>query len=850
MSDRRRGVWQLCRLLQVFLALHLLNAALPAVAGDQPVRPNRTEDAETIFELEIRPVLAGTCFKCHGDKKASHGLRTDSRESLLRGGESGPAITPGKPEKSLLIQAIRYSHADIRMPPDKRLPDRVVAEFERWIRLGAPWPSSLANKAFRSESHWAFEAVRKVSAPADDSGWAENPIDRFIAAKWREQGVRPARPAEPAALLRRVYFDLVGLPPSPEEMSAFLCDSSPDAWARVVERLLASPRYGERWGRHWLDVARYADTAGDNADYPIPEARFYRDYVIDSFNADKPYDRFVQEQLAGDLLAKQAPRDKYAESVIATGFLALSRRYATGPYELWPLTLEDTIETTGRAFLGLTLRCARCHDHKYDPITQKDYYALYGIFASTQFPWAGAEELQSKQMNREYFVPLLPPDEAAPLLRAHERERRRLEGEIERATKDKNQKEVARLRGCLRKLLKPGLAVDLPGAYAVQEGTPVDSYVHLRGDEQQRGPTVTRDVPEFLRRHPNASPLSPPGREDGGEGRVSSTSPLTPALSPKGRGSGFATDPPEGRRSSGLDIPPGASGRLQLAEWLTRADNPLTARVIVNRIWQHHFGKGIVTTPSNFGVRGEAPTHPELLDWLTERFIESGWSIKSMHRLILSSKTYRLASDFDEDNAARDPSNRWYWRFDRQRLDAEPIRDALLAVSGNLDLGRPPPHPFPPIDHWAWTQHQPFKECYPSNHRSVYLMTQRLQRHPFLALFDGADTNTSTEARRQSTVPLQALFFMNNPFLQRQAQDFARRLIASPGDVRRRIELAHALAWSRTASVSEQDAGAQYLRNYMKDLSRSGTPNKEVELEAWTSYARVLLSANEFVYVD
>ena len=289
---------------------------------------------------------------------------------------------------------------------------------------------------------------------------------------------------------------------------------------------------------------------------------------------------------------------------------------------------------------------------------------------------------------------------------------------------------------------------------------------------------------------------------------------------------------------------------MQLAQWLTRADNPLTARVIVNRIWQHHFGKGIVTTPSNFGVRGEAPTHPELLDWLTERFIESGWSIKSIHRLILSSKTYRLASAYDEDNAARDPPNRWYWRFDRQRLDAESIRDALLAVSGNLDLGRAPPHPFPPIDRWAWTQHQPFKECYPSNHRSVYLMTQRLQRHPFLALFDGADTNTSTEERRQSTVPLQALFFMNNPLVQQQAEDFARRMIASSGDIRRRIQLAHELAWSRAPLASEQDMGTRYLHNYMEELSRAGTPNKESELEAWTSYARLLLSANEFVYVD
>jgi Protein of unknown function (DUF1553)/Protein of unknown function (DUF1549)/Planctomycete cytochrome C len=877
MRNLRRGIEPICRLPFFFLAIFLFAGADPAnVVADEPASFKHLGDAETFFELKIRPVLAGVCFKCHGDRKASQGLRTDSRDALLHGGDSGPAIVPGHPEESLLIQAIGYAHADIHMPPDKRLPEPVVAEFNYWIKQGAPWPTSTTRNLFQSQRHWAFEPVRKVEPPADPSGWADNPIDRFISAKWRELGLRPVRPAEPAALFRRVYFDLIGLPPSPEQMNAFRCDPSAEPWGRVVECLLASPRYGERWGRHWLDVARYADTAGDNADYPVPEARLYRDYVIASFNGDKRYDDFVQEQLAGDLLARDGPRERYAERVIATGFLALSRRYATGPYELWPLTLEDTIETTGRAFLGLTLRCARCHDHKFDPVTQKDYYALYGIFASTQFPWAGAEELQSKQMNRQHFVPLLPPNEGAPRLEAHKREIDRLDQEIERATKNKDQKELQRLNKRRRNLLKPGLPADLPGAYAVQEGAPVDAYVHLRGDEGQHGPTATRDVPEFL-------------RHMGHRGQVWGASPLTPTLSPKGRGSAFgplslgrrsafaphsppgkgtAFTPhsPPGRGDGGegrvpephnaasddhhLKIPPGASGRLQLAHWLTRTDNPLTARVIVNRIWQHHFGKGLVTTPSNFGVRGEAPTHPELLDWMTARFIESGWSIKSMHRLILSSKTYQLASVHDEHNAAKDPSNRWYWRFDRQRLDAESIRDALLAAGGNLELGTPPPHPFPPIHEWAWTQHQPFKEIYPSSHRSVYLMTQRFQRHPFLALFDGADTNTSTEERRQSTVPLQALFFLNNAFVAQQAEGFARRLIASSADARRRIELAHELAWCRSALPSEQKIGARYVRDCKDALSRTGVSAEQSELAAWTSYARVLLSANEFVYID
>jgi hypothetical protein len=858
-----------------FLTIFLFAVADTAgLMADESASFKPVGGAETFFELKIRPVLAGVCFKCHGDRKAGHGLRTDSRDALLRGGDSGPAIVPGHPELSLLNQAISYAHADIHMPPDKRLPEPVVAEFSQWIKQGAPWPTSKTRHLFPSQRHWAFEPVRNVEPPVDPSGWADNPIDRFVSAKWRALDLWPVRPAEPAALLRRVHFDLIGLPPSPEEMEAFRSDPSAEAWSKVVERLLASPRYGERWGRHWLDIARYADTAGDNADYPIPEARLYRDYVIASFNADKRYDDFVQEQLAGDLLAKDGPREKYAERVIATGFLALSRRYATGPYELWPLTMEDTIETTGRAFLGLTLRCARCHDHKFDPITQKDYYALYGIFASTQFPWAGAEELQSKQMNRQHFVPLLPPDEAAPRLRACQEAISRLDQEIKRATEKKDQKELQQLSKRRRNLLKPGLPADLPGAYAVRDGAPVDAYVHLKGDEQQHGPTATRDAPEFLRRvgdqgrdfadSPLTLSLSPKGRgsinsplaPEGGEGsgmrgQPSGASSLPSNFSPMGRGSTFA---PESRKpptdDHHLQIPPGASGRLQLAQWLTRADNPLTARVIVNRIWQHHFGKGLVFTPSNFGVRGERPTHPELLDWLTARFIESGWSIKSIHRLILSSKTYQLASIDEERSRAKDPSNRWYWHFDRQRLDAECLRDALLAVGGHLDLGRPRPHPFPPIQEWAWTQHQPFKEVYPSSHRSIYLMTQRFQRHPFLALFDGPDTNTSIEERRQSTVPLQTLFFLNNAFVAEQAAGFARRLIGSSTDARRRIELAHELAWSRPALPSEQKMSARYLRECMDALSRAGVSAQQSELEVWTSYARVLLSANEFVYVD
>jgi hypothetical protein len=547
-----------------------------------------------------------------------------------------------------------------------------------------------------------------------------------------------------------------------------------------------------------MDVVHYADTAGDNADYPIPEARLYRDYIIDSFNADKPYDQFVREQLAGDVLARQGPREKFAEQVIATGFLALTRRYATAPYELWHLSLEDTIATTGSAFLGLTLRCARCHDHKFDPVTTEDYYRLYGIFASTTFPFAGAEEFASMAKYRQHFVPLVPPAEAVPLESAYQQKIQQLKADMQKAPKER----ANQLRRDLQTLERPGLPPDLPVAYAVTEGKPTDVPMQLRGDPNNPGPIVQRGVPRFL-----------PGDR--------------PAV-----------------------VPPDASGRLQLAQWLTRPDHPLTARVLVNRLWQHHFGKGLVATPSNFGLRGEPPTHPELLDWLADQFVKSGWSIKRMHRLIVLSKTYQLASRTDTGNAARDPDNRWLWCQDRRRMDAEAIRDALLTLSGNLDLRRPGAHPFPPMAQWGWTQHNPFKDVYPSNHRSVYLMTQRLQRHPYLGLFDGPDTNHSIDQRASSTVPLQALYLMNNPFPRAQAEGLARRLIAGSPDHRRRVERAAELAWGRPPGSAEVEKALAYVQRYQQELAKTGVAPERLELEAWSSYARVVLTANEFVYVD
>ncbi len=697
--------------------------------------------SETFFETKIRPTLAGTCFPCHGGKKTSAGLRVDTRAALLQGGESGAALVPGDPDASLLIRAVRHAGGDLNMPPGRALSAAEVADLTAWVRAGAPWPSTArAASGFDARRHWAFEPLRPVDPPDDSSGSANGPIDRFIAAGWKAAGLHPVAPADRRTLIRRVTFDLIGLPPTPAETARFLADDAPDAYEKLVDRLLASPHYGERWGRHWLDVARYADTAGDNADYPVPELALYRNYVIDAFNADKPYNEFVREQLAGDLSAADGPVERYAERIAATGFLALSRRYATAPYELWHLTLEDTIDTTGRAFLGMTLRCARCHDHKFDPVPQSDYYALYGVFASTAFPYAGSEEFQSMNRPRAGFVPLVPPAVAGPKLAAYAASIQRLEERIkaEEATlksADAGQLPSRRmtvdaLKSELVNLKRSESPPDLPVAYAVIEGKAADVPLQRKGDPGQPGPIIPRGAPRFL----EASGQRPPV------------------------------------------VPAGASGRRELAEWITRPDHPLTARVFVNRVWQHHFGRGIVATPSNFGLRGEPPTHPELLDWLAFRFVADGWSIKSLHRLIVTSKTYQLASDHDPMNMSHDPANRFLWRAERRRLDAEALRDALLAVRGDLDTTRAGTHPFPPIAQWHWTQHNAFKESYVTSRRTVYMMTQRLQKNPYLALFDGPDTNASTEVRTQATIPLQALYLLNNPFVTACAEKFAARL--------------------------------------------------------------------------
>jgi hypothetical protein len=771
-----------------------------------------SSEQEAFFEARIRPVLLDACASCHGDAKAEGHLSIHSREAILHGGDGGPAMIAGNPAQSFLLRVLRKASDPSKDDRKHRVTPYVIGDFESWIRAGAIWPSPAAPRNTDASAHWAFRPVVRIEPP--ESSWSEHPIDRFIAAKLREQGLKPVALADGRTLCRRIYFDLTGLPPTPEELDAFLRDASEGGYARLIDRLLASPRYGERWAQHWMDVARYSDTAGDNADYPVPEARLYRDYLIDSFNADKPYDQFVREQLAGDILARQGPAERFAERVIATGFIALSRRYATAPFELMHLTIEDTIETTGRAFMGMTLRCARCHDHKYDPVTKEDYYAIYGFFSGTRYPYAGSEEFESKKFPRSGFIPLVTPDEAGPKLAERERQLEKLRADIkqleaarERQKGESNEvkqldAQLQPVRAAYDRLHKFGAPPDLPVAYAVSDDKPVDEAIHLRGEPDQRGPVIRRRAPAFL--------------------------------------AGGAP----------MEIPSGTSGRLQFAEWLTRPENPLTARVMVNRIWQWHFGSGIAGTPSNLGLRGDPPTHPELLDYLAAWFVEHGWSVKALHRFILASKTARLASANEETNAAKDPANKLHWRFDRRRLDAEAIRDAMLAAAGHLDLTRPGPHPFPKFEDWHWTQHNHFKAVYDSNHRGVYLMRQRLQRHPYLALFDAPDANVSTDVRTAATIPLQALYLMNNEFVRQQAAGLARRSLAASGDSTDRIRFAVERAWSRPPDPDEIQRGQDFLARCGREAAGTAASASERELEVWTGYARALLTANEFFFVD
>lgn len=759
--------------LAVWLGSSLLIPA-PLVVGAE-AKPDlaRVE----FFESKVRPLLVAQCQGCHGPERQKAGLRLDSRAAALRGGDSGPAIQPGNPQASRIIEAVRYD-GDVRMPPKRRLAEAEIEVLRRWIKAGAEWPDSSAETrpaatagvptiSAADRAFWSFQPIRDPAPPAvKNAAWPRSDVDRFVLAMLEQQGLSPVRQADKRALIRRATFDLIGLPPEPEEVDAFLADDSPEAFARVVDQLLASPHYGERWGRHWLDVARYGEDQAHTFQARLyPYGYRYRDWVVAAFNSDMPYDRFVMAQIAGDLL-EGSDRDA---RVAATGYFALGPVYYGGAvFDEY----DDRVDTLCRGFLGLTVACARCHDHKFDPIPQQDYYALAGIFASTgykEYPQAPADVVARY-------------DEAQKQIKAKTTELDKLKKAVNGA---KTGVETAKAKDAVKQAqveldaLKKSAPSRYPVIHGLTEGTSISNMrIHLRGNPKNLGPEAPR---RFL------SVLS-------ADGAV-----------PFARG----------------------SGRLELAWAIASPRNPLTGRVLVNRIWAQHFGRGLVATPSNFGTLGERPSHPDLLDYLASRFIASGGSIKTLHRTIMLTATYQLAAASDAHNAEVDADNVWLWRANRRRLEVEAWRDAMLTVSGQLDhrIGGPS------IDLRAADNRR----------RTVYASVSRHNLDGLLRLFDFPDPNITSARRTVTTVPLQQLFVLNSPFLEQQASVLAQRLSGgTDADNLARIQRAYQLLYGRPAREAEVALGVKYLAGE----NPAGMPSR------WERYTQALLASNEFLYVD
>lgn len=874
-------------LLFVGSCLLCLQLSTRPVSAQQP-----SPEGVEFFEKKIRPVLESNCYMCHSahSKRLQGGLLLDSREGTLKGGNSGqPAIRPGDPDSSLLIRAIHYGDSKLQMPPAGQLPPAQVKDFEAWVKMGAPDPreqnaSALSWQPYdlnEARKFWSFQPVKNPPLPeVDNKAWLRSPIDRFILARLESKGLKPVGGADKRTLIRRATFDLTGLPPTPDEIDAFLNDTSAKAFEKVIDRLLASPHYGERWGRHWLDVVRYADTAGCNSDFPISAAYKYRNYVVKSFNQDKPYDRFIREQIAGDLLPARSEAEKY-ESIIATGYLATSRRFGSRTKE-FDLTIDDTIDNLGKTFLGLSVSCARCHNHKFDPIPTKDYYALYGIFNSSRYAFPGTEiyphpadmvALTSGKEAEGFYkwqTELAALDDRKEYLTAEGGAAAR-----NKAAKEKQLKEAAQhapaAQGKSPDKQPDNQPKNQTGSAGQNTSPDGEQKKELHPPGEMRPADYDRDAVNWSKASKSTRmPEQVLAEAEEVKSRIAELGEHTPKVEKayavveglpanarihrKGDPKDLGEEVPRGFLTilGEQQLPPDhkGSGRDSLANWIADPNNPLTARVMVNRIWQYHFGKGIVPTPNDFGSRGAAPTHPELLDYLAAQFIKGGWSLKSMHRMIMLSHAYQLSAADDPRNAGVDANNDLLWRFNRRRLSAEEIRDAMLAVSGLLDGTMGEAHPFPPESEWRYTQHEQFFAVYDTNSRSVYLMQQRQKKHPLMEVFDGADTNTITSPRPLSTTPLQALFLMNNPFVHQQADSFAVRVGMAFDTLPQRINYSFRLAYGRPARAAEIREAMAYVQQLRGELQSVKTPTDQLNRAALASYLRVVLGSDEFLYVD
>ncbi|QOV92230.1 PSD1 and planctomycete cytochrome C domain-containing protein [Humisphaera borealis] len=838
-------------------------AAAPVVA--KPASTKTDPAALAFFERKIRPVLIQQCYQCHSAKseKLKANLLCDSREGLLKGGDSGPSIIPGSPGKSLFIKAIQWTDQDMQMPPKTQLPPAVVADFVQWVQMGAPWPAerkpgdlakgdSQADRWSQLKSdHWAWQPISAAKAPeVKDPAWPRSDVDKFVLATLDEKGMKPVGDADRVTLIRRVTFDLTGLPPKPADVVAFVQDKSPKAFETVVDRLLASPQFGERWGRHWLDVARYSESTGSTRNYPYHQAWRYRDYVIDSFNKDKPYNTFITEQLAGDLMPAANAAEKN-ERLIATGYLAMGvKDLNERDHDKYVMdNVDEQIDTFGRSILATTIACARCHDHKFDPIPTTEYYQIAGIFRSTEI-LAGVQNKRGG-MKRDYHDEnalhhLAPESSAVSAVPAasegpgRQKKLDALKAELEekqtqvrkimtdagvKADKDNIKKlaksdpalvkklqgkrqEIQELRAEIEKLEGGAVAEKAPaaagGAMAIgarDVAKPVDCRINIRGDHDNLGDAV-----------------------------------------PRGYVSLFKAPQPAIKASE--------SGRLQLAAWVTSPQNPLTSRVMVNRIWHHLFGEGLVRTMDNFGTTGEEPSHPELLDQLARQFMNDGWSVKKMVRSLVLTRTYQLASTYDAKNYEIDPGNVLLWKHPQRRMDAEEIRDAMLFVGQNLNLSRPSGSPVASM---------PFVEIREgrkgamfdrggTDHRSVYVPVVRALVQPMLDAFDFAEPTMVTGDRDVTTVATQALFMMNNEFTIDQARRLADKILSDSSIGNDEVRVDHAYGWTlgRSATVAERARAMQYVNQFAADAASSKTARSD----AWTGLVQALIASAEFRYVQ
>ena len=952
------------------LALAILPmAASPVPADDDPA-------GVEFFEAKVRPLLVNRCQTCHGGAKAKGGLRLETRDQAMEGGPSGPAIVPGKPDESLMVEAIKYGDV-LQMPPKSKLPAEEIATITRWVEQGAPWPAGREGpgagkvKPFNLREragHWSLRPVKDPAPPeVEDRSWSINPVDRFVLAKLESRGLKPAGDADKRTLIRRLSFDLIGLPPVPEAVEAFVDDASPDAYVKLVDRLLASPHYGERWGRHWLDLVRFSETSGHEFDYDIPLAYRYRDYVIRAFNADVPYDQFVVEHLAGDLLPepRRDPATGTNESVLGTGFFRLHEGVHS-PVDLredGATRIDNQIDVMGKAILGLTIACARCHDHKFDAITTKDYYALNGILASS----------------RHTLAFLDPPGKIAPKLAELEAIRGKVADLLQGPAlpdrpADPNTPDVVfedfngptyanwfvngdafgngptrpgqwRVRGDKIEALEPGVAHSgaisdrLRGVLRSKTFTLTRPYIHylasgkggrinlvVDGFEKIRSPIygdlvhdinadasrwTTMDVAQWsghvayieiddgatvdftggtaqvrdgggsiavdeIRFADGPPPAVPAPRSTAPGGRLEGLKPLlgryreVEATLPEPtlgqaltdgtgidtkvhiRGSTKTLGEAAPRRflevfADGSTAPtPEGSGRLELARRVVEPTNPLTGRVLVNRLWHHHFGRGIVPSVDDFGAMGREPTHPELLDYLASRFVASGWSIKAMHRLILTSRAYRMSSRLAPEADRLDPSNELWHRRDVRRLEAESIRDAILAVSGRLDptIHGPPVAPY--LTPFMEGRGRPGRSgpLDGDGRRSVYINARRNFLTPMLLAFDYPTPSSTMGRRNVSNVPAQALTLMNDPFLIGQAKAWATRLREDPSvPPSETVEVMYREAFGRPPVADERDAALAFLEEQARAY---GKPD---DLRAWADLGHVLFNVKEFVAV-